>query len=526
MLRSLSRWSPRPDSDECNRFLEQQIHKCTTSHAACHMEEAGMMSLPRRVVHLGNMGNGDARLIHSNGLRGKYAALSHSWGSFQPIRTLQANEAAMKHTIPWEALSEVFRDAIRLCRKLQIYYLWIDSLCIVQDSALDWETESAKMCDYYENAYLTISATSSPNGTVPFLSMERDKKYAPQKFEIPDSVDPSAAVYARRYTGDSSSRPADGVDSVGPLAQRAWVWQETVLSARVLHYTRSELVWDCRAECVSEDGSVPRVLDSMRLASLMPQLRARPHRAWATMLQSYTPRRLTYPADRLPAASGLAARMSAILSGSRYYAGLWGDDVLRGLCWSVDYISSHAELTRPPPPEYIAPSWSWASVYGAISPYLEDMAWPFVPLAAVVDIDCHVPGSNPWGRVSGGSLTLRGMVAEITVTCHDPLSCWAYTIGDNPEEREPLTADCILAVGDQGHIGRQTADGVLKSFQCRLPCILLGEDRVGDHENDGQVYVMVLGTLHTGGSYSRIGLAILTSSDWFDGAVEKDVVIV
>lgn len=72
----------------------------------------------------------------------------------------------MRAYIPWDKLPSTFQDAITVTRRLGIAYIWIDSLCIVQDDAQDWEREAAKMALIFESAYLTIAATAAPNGTV------------------------------------------------------------------------------------------------------------------------------------------------------------------------------------------------------------------------------------------------------------------------------------------------------------------------------------------------------------------------
>ena len=112
----------------------------------------------------------------TDSLRANYVALSHCWGKHQPLRTLTSNYPTLTQDgIRLSQLSPVFRDAVRVCHRLGVEFLWIDSLCIIQDSKEDWERESARMCDYYENALFTISAASSPDGSVPFLRQRPER---------------------------------------------------------------------------------------------------------------------------------------------------------------------------------------------------------------------------------------------------------------------------------------------------------------------------------------------------------------
>lgn len=68
-------------------------------------------------------------------------------------------------------LPPLFQDAIIITRQLGLRYLWIDSLCIIQDSLRDWETEAAKMASIYQNSYVTISATDASNGSAKCLQI-------------------------------------------------------------------------------------------------------------------------------------------------------------------------------------------------------------------------------------------------------------------------------------------------------------------------------------------------------------------
>ena len=65
--------------------------------------------------------------------------------------------------MPWKLLPRTFQDAVALLSELDIEYLWVDALCIIQDDQADWRHEATKMASIYSHAYLTIAATSSPN---------------------------------------------------------------------------------------------------------------------------------------------------------------------------------------------------------------------------------------------------------------------------------------------------------------------------------------------------------------------------
>ena len=106
--------------------------------------------------------------MDSKGKKGKYAVLSCCWGKEKLIKTHRNNLASHEISVLLEDLPILFQEAISLCHRFHIPFIWIDCLCIIQDDEGDWQTESVKMAAYYSNAYLIISATLSPNPTVTF----------------------------------------------------------------------------------------------------------------------------------------------------------------------------------------------------------------------------------------------------------------------------------------------------------------------------------------------------------------------
>jgi hypothetical protein len=81
-------------------------------------------------------------------------------------RNLERNEASLASSVPLDELPKTFQDAIQITKCLGIRYLWIDSLCIIQDSTQDWGKEAAAMSQVYKNAYWYIAATSASDSSV------------------------------------------------------------------------------------------------------------------------------------------------------------------------------------------------------------------------------------------------------------------------------------------------------------------------------------------------------------------------
>lgn len=211
--------------------------QCHTDHSFVSEEQA----LPKRVLDLQSQGGPDKlRLYESNGEAGKYIALSHCWGQDEdkrPLSTTKENKEAHCKSINFDDLPNTFQDAVRVTRELGIRYLWIDSLCIVQNDKADWESESRHMEDVFAKAYCTIAATSAENSWDGFLLRESVGNAAKL---VDGSTDPQVSIYVCELDRDF------GADVIaGALNRRAWVLQERALSPRIIHFTAGQTYWEC-----------------------------------------------------------------------------------------------------------------------------------------------------------------------------------------------------------------------------------------------------------------------------------------
>ncbi|KAI8671665.1 HET domain-containing protein [Fusarium keratoplasticum] len=254
-------------SEQNISFIRKMLSLCETGQDCHHnCKSGGDRILPTRLVLIGD-GESSIRLHEtSKEQQGSYAALSHCWGPPEkhPLRTLQGNIESMKSKIPGDKLSVVFKESIWLCRQLGIKYIWIDSLCIVQDDATEWEIEAAKMAQYYSEARITIAVDSSPDGTTSFLS-QRAERWHPQT----SSSAPYLIVrehYDRLQEDDleNSSIKAHKFlpETHHLLPTRAWAMQESILSTRIVRFTLSDITWEwiLEAHCeTSKDSPFGRV---------------------------------------------------------------------------------------------------------------------------------------------------------------------------------------------------------------------------------------------------------------------------
>lgn len=301
-------------------------------------------------------------LIDTQGKAFEYIALSHCWGSNPTITATKSNWKQLASNIPFESLPPLFQDAVIIVRQLGIRYIWIDSLCIIQDSVRDWETESAKMGGIYENSYVTISATSSGDGDARCLTGRKK----PVRLNYENTNGKESVLRARKVKDHHPNVDEDTpAKPIGRLMTRSWTLQEHVLSTRVLHYTDTELLFECktsfRCECCPSRKSYPTT------PALIPKAIARSRKnrsavwdAWHRIVEEYSKRDLTVANDKLPAISGIASKIKAATKSS-YLAGVWEQNLASDLLWSTS-LDTLPDAHYFALSNYRAPSFSWASL--------------------------------------------------------------------------------------------------------------------------------------------------------------------
>lgn len=285
--------------------------------------------------------------------------LSHCWGTTDIPTLRESCIDSMKEGIVWSSLPKTFQDAVTVTMWFKIKYLWVDSLCIIQDSHEDWERESKTMKHVYQNSFLTIAATKAADATGG-LFVDRN----------PDLVQISTAraSWPRELEGDylfvEDAWELELLDS--PLLKRAWVCQERLLSPRVLHFGRSQMYWECQDldACETFPENLPpecdpsSTLESKRLLLLKDGDFYNDY--WSRIITLYSKGNLTRISDKCVAFAGIVEEIQGVAQ-SRYLAGLWEHNLEQQLLWYVSY--------NPPagrPSTYLAPSWSWLSIDGGV----------------------------------------------------------------------------------------------------------------------------------------------------------------
>ena len=164
------------------------------------------------------------------------------------------NLAAKQQAMAFEDILATFRDAIQVTRRLGYQYLWIDSLCILQDSLGDWARESSQMQHYYKGAVLTIATDHLTGDHESFLDTIRplDSMSVKVPFHTNSTSSPSSIDIVHRV--DIPGYVYDGA----PLNTRDWTLQENLLSPRTLHYTEQQIVFECQKYTFTESDLTPR----------------------------------------------------------------------------------------------------------------------------------------------------------------------------------------------------------------------------------------------------------------------------
>jgi hypothetical protein len=126
-------------SPECINLARRWLSHCQANHTLCRDLNSAQNPLPNRVIDVGKTGDTSVRLhVPSAPQYEPYLTLSHCWGNADIVKLNTRNEAVLQAGIPLQRLPKTFRDAISFTRALRLRYLWIDSLCILQDSPHDW----------------------------------------------------------------------------------------------------------------------------------------------------------------------------------------------------------------------------------------------------------------------------------------------------------------------------------------------------------------------------------------------------
>ncbi|KAI8654568.1 HET domain-containing protein [Fusarium keratoplasticum] len=449
------------DTPEFYEMLSQWLDQCMNggrAHTACAKLTSGdarpkpsESPLPTRCV---KVTENHVCLENTGGKKGKYITLSHRWhDNTAACNTTVSNLGDRLSEVGVDMLTPTFQDAISVARGLEIPYIWIDSLCIVQsgDNGQDWTEEATRMGDYYQHSLFTICAISGAEGHG-FLEMKRPGFESIVQLPFFEGGKRVGNMYAYRRPLKAERLFSRDVDQSN-LMSRGWVFQEHMLSRRIVYFTDSETF----AECAS---STPKTIPSNQLLpgstmnsrslpdanfsigrfgmalnrTLKVDLEGRktsPYNRWYTIVAGYSSTDLTFPSkDHLVAISGVAGEYEKVVKASwqrkrqerliarsmarrgkeyvppvsTYAFGLWREDLHHGLLWRSRAPQAAACTCG-------APSWSWLSLCSPVVWFNRHRGTE--KALQIIQVPVHAPGDPK--ALKNRALHLNGRLVKVLV---------------------------------------------------------------------------------------------------------------
>jgi hypothetical protein len=305
-----------------------------------------------------------------------YATVSYVWGDSDnrqhttKMANIQSRRKSGGLASVIGALPKALQQGIRLVHALGIRYIWIDALCIVQDSSHSWNLNARAMHLIYGNAIFTLCAADGLDARTGLLAL--DENYQPAQW-IEKCADGLHLLL---------HQPPEISIEASQWNKRAWTFQERLLSKRCLIFTGGRFYFQCRSTGVSEDIFADRSgkgwsLDLLRSPlQMLSQLKLRALWFYARCVSLYTLRELHEPFDILSAFSGMCKLMEYTMH-SPFIFGLPTSHFDFALLWQP--IGRSSRLNKPKHSDEQKykdmkfPSWSWCGWEGDGIQYAPEM---------------------------------------------------------------------------------------------------------------------------------------------------------
>ncbi|KAI1449139.1 heterokaryon incompatibility protein-domain-containing protein [Annulohypoxylon stygium] len=403
------------DSPTALSQIERWIKSCQHDHSNCRplIHKGGRPTRLVKIEDEGTMFSIKERLQEDV----EYVAISYRWGlSNTGYMLTKHTYETMGQKKSIRELPKTLRDVCGIAHRLGFEYVWIDRLCIIQGCDEDWNREAATMAMVYTQSSLTIAASCASDEDDGCIRERNAIRTMALRLRSCPLL-PGDNIVIRKQDPD----PAEiaSVRKLGHLARRGWIFQEWLLSTRVIHFETDQVYWECRQLDACESlpgGTANKRFKNLRLSR--PSLdMVRAPETWRNLIKKYSTREFTHDKDKLSAISGLAKAVHELTNDQlgAYYAGLWQSNFIMWLCWHVQ-----ADLDTLPwsiPREYTAPSWSWASVNAEIEFYvlsIYDNPESFAYLAEFKDIHLtHAVEDDPYTAIQDGWITISGHIRQV-----------------------------------------------------------------------------------------------------------------
>ena len=395
-------------SPAAQSLVIEWLERCILSHENCRQTVSGETIVedieperPRRVIDvLPPLGHEYVCPIEARGSHGHYATLSHCWGprNLPPLTITISTLQDRLRGIEIRNLPKSFQDAVSVTRATGIRYLWIGSLCIVQDDHDDWLEQPQQMGTFYERSRFTIAAADALNSHHG-LFRTPPRKAVPIPYHD-KSGKPWGSIFVMEPEEPSRLEGS-------PLISRAWVTQEIILSRRIISYTKYGLLWSCMCRNETEVGEKSVILSILERST-----------DWSEIVSLYSAKQLSYPKDKLIALQGIANSLQK-KSKDSYFSGLWASGLPSNLLWSVK--AQEFRDAKRLPETLNLPSWSWVSVQAPISPSIPGM-WAIRAQLACREVIVKEEGGHLKLQVDGLLARAPELAIEMTetVVTHTP----------------------------------------------------------------------------------------------------------
>jgi hypothetical protein len=422
-----------PKSEAFYRVMQGYIEDFCQHHRLCNLGKREF--IPTRLIRLSKEEHQKTYLCEPK-FPVQYAALTYPWGSGEQSCTYNNNLFQRRDELIVSQLPQTLQDALHVARGLSLEYIWIDSLCIIQDDKDDWAREASTMADIYSGAYVVLSATATETCTDGFLQ-------ARERPLIMQCKDPDGQPFelgARLNNSHTCRVFSPKTDHT--LFKRGWCVQERFLARRIVHILPGEILFECQEHriCECSAASIERIqnYDSQSLVSFR-NLRAAPNiasldfaTAWMTIVHDYSRTILTKSEDRLPALSGIAAYMKHLNPGN-YIAGLWEYDLPRQLAWEGSPIRQNVSHIVPLDSGRRGPTFSWSGHSNCVPNEIFSRR-NYMPICKLNGYRVQLATSNVYGEVLGANITLSGRCVSALEMISNfklrgiPGNCWDVVV--------------------------------------------------------------------------------------------------